>query len=65
MDNRYSLGFSVLQVMASDKDQGDNGEFTYQLNDPIAAFSIDPRTGWLTVRNQVSIKQIFLYLIFK
>ncbi|XP_049870904.1 cadherin-89D [Pectinophora gossypiella] len=45
-------GFSVLQVMASDKDQGDNGEFTYQLNDPQGAFSIDPRTGWLTVRNQ-------------
>ncbi|XP_075975934.1 cadherin 89D isoform X3 [Anticarsia gemmatalis] len=45
-------GFSVLQVMATDKDQGDNGEFTYQLNDPEGAFVIDPRTGWLTVRNQ-------------
>ncbi|XP_053605613.1 cadherin-89D isoform X2 [Plodia interpunctella] len=45
-------GFSVLQVMATDKDQGDNGEFTYQLNDPKGAFSIDPRSGWLTVKNQ-------------
>ncbi|KAG6460578.1 hypothetical protein O3G_MSEX012073 [Manduca sexta] len=45
-------GFSVLQVMATDKDQGENGEFTYQLNDQEGAFSIDPRTGWLTVRNQ-------------
>ncbi|CAG9787087.1 unnamed protein product [Diatraea saccharalis] len=45
-------GFSVLQVMATDRDQGDNGEFTYQLNDPEGAFSIDPRNGWLTVRNQ-------------
>ncbi|XP_045496729.1 cadherin-89D isoform X1 [Colias croceus] len=45
-------GFSVLQVMATDKDQGDNGEFTYQLHDPNGAFSIDPRTGWLTVKNQ-------------
>ncbi|CAH0674179.1 unnamed protein product [Spodoptera exigua] len=45
-------GFSVLQVMATDKDQGDNGEFTYQLKDPEGAFTIDPRTGWLTVRNQ-------------
>ncbi|XP_072949863.1 cadherin-89D isoform X2 [Epargyreus clarus] len=45
-------GFSVLQVMATDKDQGDNGEFTYQLNDPEGAFAIDPRSGWLTVRNQ-------------
>nr|XP_034828894.1 cadherin-89D [Maniola hyperantus] len=48
-------GFSVLQVMAADKDQGDNGEFTYQLNDPRGAFSIDPRTGWLTVRNQTEL----------
>ncbi|XP_068626137.1 cadherin-89D [Battus philenor] len=45
-------GFSVLQVMATDKDQGENGEFTYQLSDPEGAFSIDPRSGWLTVRNQ-------------
>ncbi|XP_021940674.1 cadherin-89D isoform X3 [Zootermopsis nevadensis] len=45
-------GFSVLQVMAQDKDQGDNGEFTYQLDDPSQAFIIDPRTGWLTVRDQ-------------
>ncbi|XP_063390522.1 cadherin-89D isoform X2 [Cydia fagiglandana] len=45
-------GFSVLEVMATDKDQGDNGEFTYQLSDPEGAFVIDPRTGWLTVRNQ-------------
>ncbi|XP_073952971.1 cadherin-89D-like [Choristoneura fumiferana] len=36
-------GFSVLQVMATDKDQGDNGEFTYQLSDPEAAFTIDPK----------------------
>ncbi|XP_014359554.2 cadherin-89D isoform X1 [Papilio machaon] len=45
-------GFSVLQVMATDKDQGDNAEFTYQLRDPQGAFSIDPKSGWLTVRNQ-------------
>lgn len=45
-------GFSVLQVMATDKDQGDNGEFMYQLSDVDGAFTIDPRTGWLTVRNQ-------------
>lgn len=43
--------------MATDKDQGDNGEFTYELNDPRGAFNIDPRTGWLTVRNQVSFNQ--------
>lgn len=59
------LGFSVLQVMATDKDQGDNGEFTYQLNDPKGAFLIDPRTGWLTVRNQVSNTKYCYEIILK
>ncbi|XP_034250844.1 cadherin-89D [Thrips palmi] len=45
-------GFSVLQVMATDKDQGDNAFFTYLLEDPLQAFNIDARTGWLTVRDQ-------------
>ncbi|XP_043486385.1 cadherin-89D [Polistes fuscatus] len=45
-------GFSVLQVIARDKDQGENGEFDFRLNDPSGAFSMDPRTGWLTVKDQ-------------
>lgn len=39
--------------MATDRDQGENGEFLYQLQDSHGAFSIDPRSGWLTVRDQV------------
>ncbi|KAK9754964.1 Cadherin domain [Popillia japonica] len=45
-------GFSVLQVIASDQDQGDNGEFSYQLEDRTKAFTMDSRTGWITVRDQ-------------
>ncbi|KAK2588583.1 hypothetical protein KPH14_006357 [Odynerus spinipes] len=45
-------GFSVLQVIARDKDQGENGEFDYRLDDPSGAFSMDPRSGWLTVKDQ-------------
>ncbi|OXU25849.1 hypothetical protein TSAR_005482 [Trichomalopsis sarcophagae] len=45
-------GFSVLQVIAYDRDQGANGEFTYELNDPSGAFSVDPISGWLTVQDQ-------------
>ncbi|KAF6213522.1 hypothetical protein GE061_011242 [Apolygus lucorum] len=48
-------GFSVLQVIATDIDQGDNGEFVYHLVDPSQAFSVDSRTGWLTVRNQAKL----------
>ncbi|XP_050312281.1 cadherin-89D isoform X2 [Anthonomus grandis grandis] len=45
-------GFSVLQIMATDQDQGDNADFSYQLEDGSGAFSLDARSGWLTVRDQ-------------
>lgn len=45
-------GFSVLQVIARDRDQGENGQFDYELLDPSGAFSVDPRSGWLTVKDQ-------------
>lgn len=45
-------GFSVLQVIARDKDQGENGQFDYQLQDPSGAFSVDSKSGWLTVKDQ-------------
>ncbi|XP_055381122.1 cadherin-89D [Condylostylus longicornis] len=46
-------GFSVLQVNAVDRDQGENSEFFYTLinEKPSGAFLIDSRTGWLTVRD--------------
>ncbi|KAH8409766.1 hypothetical protein KR222_006432, partial [Zaprionus bogoriensis] len=47
-------GFSVLQVNAIDRDQGENSEFLYNLveNQTVAgAFRIDSRTGWITVRD--------------
>ncbi|CAH0559443.1 unnamed protein product [Brassicogethes aeneus] len=45
-------GFSVLQIVATDQDQGDNADFSYQLEDISGAFTLDSRTGWLTVRDQ-------------
>lgn len=47
-------GFSVLQVNAIDRDQGENAEFFYQINEesPSGAFVVDPRSGWITVHNQ-------------
>ncbi|XP_054013021.1 cadherin-89D [Hylaeus anthracinus] len=45
-------GFSVLQVIARDRDQGENGQFDYELLDPSGAFSVDPKSGWLTVKDQ-------------
>lgn len=47
-------GFSVLQVNALDRDQGENADFLYVISKemPEGAFLIDPRTGWITVRDQ-------------
>lgn len=47
-------GFSVLQVNAMDRDQGENADFLYIISEetPNGAFLIDPRTGWITVRDQ-------------
>lgn len=47
-------GFSVLQVNALDRDQGENADFLYIISRevPEGAFLIDPRTGWITVRDQ-------------
>ncbi|EDV94334.1 GH20538 [Drosophila grimshawi] len=47
-------GFSVLQVNAIDRDQGENSEFVYNLVEnqtASGAFRIDSRTGWITVRD--------------
>lgn len=48
-------GYNVLKVVATDLDQGDNGEFVYHLVDPSQAFTIDGKTGWITVRNQTKL----------
>lgn len=45
-------GFSVLQIVATDLDQGENGEFSYQLDDKSGAFALDSKSGWLTVKDQ-------------
>jgi hypothetical protein len=47
-------GFSVLQVNALDRDQGENSLFLYKIfkEDPPGAFIVDPTTGWMMVKNQ-------------
>ena len=39
-------------MIAYDRDQGENAEFTYELRDPSGAFAVDSNSGWLTVQDQ-------------
>ncbi|XP_055591238.1 cadherin-89D isoform X2 [Uranotaenia lowii] len=47
-------GFSILQVNAIDRDQGENAEFYYYLakEEPKGAFVIDHMTGWIVVQDE-------------
>ncbi|XP_065073124.1 cadherin-89D isoform X2 [Ochlerotatus camptorhynchus] len=47
-------GFSILQVNAIDRDQGENSEFYYYLanEDPKGAFVIDHMSGWIVVNDE-------------
>lgn len=44
-------GFTVLQVFATDSDQGENAQFKYVLHDESGAFKIDPSSGWISVKD--------------
>lgn len=50
-------GTSVLQVMATDNDIGDNARVTYYLEDLGRQFAIDPETGIITTTEPLSCVQ--------
>lgn len=41
----------MLQVFATDSDQGENAQFRYVLHDDSGAFKIDPSSGWISVKD--------------
>ncbi|XP_058450690.1 cadherin-89D isoform X2 [Malaya genurostris] len=47
-------GFSILQVNAIDRDQGENAEFYYYLanEEPKGAFVVDHVSGWIVVNDE-------------
>ncbi|XP_058813013.1 cadherin-89D isoform X2 [Topomyia yanbarensis] len=47
-------GFSILQVNALDRDQGENAEFYYYLanEEPKGAFVVDHVSGWIVVNDE-------------
>ena len=49
------IGKRVLQVYATDKDAGENGQVSYFLKeDPSGFFSINPHSGWISVQRPMS-----------
>ncbi|XP_055376398.1 cadherin-related tumor suppressor-like [Condylostylus longicornis] len=47
-------GTPVLQVMASDKDLGDNSKITYYLSDSEMQFTVDPETGVISTTQRLN-----------
>ncbi|XP_034454242.1 protocadherin-10b isoform X2 [Hippoglossus hippoglossus] len=63
------VGTLVLQLNATDLDEGLNGEIVYSFSNHISSrvkdlFSIDPRTGRIEVRTEVDFEESGLYQIF-
>ncbi|KAL1509863.1 hypothetical protein ABEB36_004537 [Hypothenemus hampei] len=50
-------GTTVLQVMATDSDLGDNAKITYYLNDNEHQFSVDPETGIISTTDPLNCPQ--------
>ncbi|XP_061581888.1 protocadherin-10-like isoform X2 [Cololabis saira] len=63
------VGTLVIQLNATDRDEGLNGEIVYSLSNHVstrvkALFGIEPRTGRLEVRGEVDFEESSLYQIF-
>lgn len=63
------VGTLVIQLNATDMDEGLNGEIVYSFSNHISSrvkdlFSIDPRTGRVEVRGEVDFEESSLYQIF-
>ncbi|KAM6980967.1 protocadherin-10b [Aplochiton taeniatus] len=63
------IGTLVIQLNATDLDEGQNGEIVYSFSNHISSrvkdlFSIDARTGRIEVRGEVDFEESGLYQIF-
>ncbi|GAB6033159.1 hypothetical protein CHUAL_012768 [Chamberlinius hualienensis] len=60
-----AIGSSVVQVLATDKDKGENGEITYSIlsGNMASVFNLDPRLGLITVAKTLDVKTLAEYLL--
>ncbi|KAM6923916.1 protocadherin-10b isoform 2-T3 [Xenentodon cancila] len=69
LSENVPVGTLVIQLNATDQDEGLNGEIVYSLSSHISnrvkgLFGIEPRTGRLEVRGDVDYEESSLYQIF-
>ncbi|XP_061392189.1 cadherin-related tumor suppressor-like [Musca vetustissima] len=57
LNESVSPGSTVLQVMATDKDLGDNSKITYYLAETETQFTVDPETGVISTTEHLNCPQ--------
>ena len=53
----------LLQIQATDRDEGENGRICYSLDDPSSTFTIDPQTGEISLKKSLDYEKIRSYSI--
>ncbi|KAL1490534.1 hypothetical protein ABEB36_013210 [Hypothenemus hampei] len=59
------VGDKIVQIIATDLDSNENGEITYSINDgdQLNQFSIDPKTGYVSVAGPLDREAISSYVL--
>ncbi|XP_069781494.1 protocadherin-10-like isoform X1 [Narcine bancroftii] len=63
------VGTLVIQLNATDRDEGKNGEVVYSFSNHVSPrvkelFSIEPRTGWIEVKGVIDYEESSLYQLY-
>lgn len=53
----------LLQIQATDRDEGENSRISYSLDDPSSTFTIDPQTGEIFLKKSLDYEKIRSYAI--
>ena len=53
----------ILQIHATDRDEGDNARLSYFIDDPTSTFTIDEQSGVLSLRQPLHYEKIRVYTV--
>ncbi|CAL4112189.1 unnamed protein product, partial [Meganyctiphanes norvegica] len=63
MSEASYIGYEIVQVKAEDLDEGLSGVVRYRCTSNCNHFTINPETGWLTLKSSVDAEQQDLYIM--